>query len=174
MTRQIKAVIFDWGDTIMRDFPEYKGAMAYWEKVEEITGMKEALEIISRNYICCVASNAGDSNAELMGVALNRVNIRKYFRHLFTSCELGVSKPNLNFFNKIVKKLSLRPEECIMVGNDYEKDIVPAKAVGIHTIFFTKESNNAIINDADYLINSMNKLDKVIMKFESIKETTLT
>jgi len=24
-----KAIIFDWGDTVMRDFPEYQGPMAY-------------------------------------------------------------------------------------------------------------------------------------------------
>jgi len=27
----IKALIFDWGDTVMRDFPDCKGPMADWE-----------------------------------------------------------------------------------------------------------------------------------------------
>ncbi|MBS4203625.1 HAD family hydrolase [Lederbergia citrea] len=92
---------------------------------------------------------------ELMGLALNRVDLRKNFNHLFTSRELGI--PNLEFFTKMLGDLNLKPEECIMVGNDCEMDIIPAKAVGLHTILFTEENNKAIFNYADYLISSMIK-----------------
>ena len=166
MTQKIKAIIFDWGDTLMRDFPQYKGAMAYWEKVEGVPGVEEALKKLSADYICCVASNAGESNAELMGVALNRIHIKNYFTHLFTSRELGVSKPDLEFFNQIIKKLNLTPAECIMVGNDYIKDIVPAKAIGLHTILYTDNWNHTIFDDADYVITSMNQLNEVILQLE--------
>ncbi|RKL65151.1 HAD family hydrolase [Salipaludibacillus neizhouensis] len=168
MTRQIKALIFDWGDTLMWDFPELDGPMAYWEKIEAVPGMNHALEMACKDYICCVASNAGDSTTELMGEALNRVDLRKYFNFLFTSRELGVTKPNLDFFNKIVSNLHLKPEECIMIGNDYEKEIVPSKAVGMHTIFFTEERKRAVFMDADYTINSMNNLYEIIMDFEDM------
>jgi FMN phosphatase YigB (HAD superfamily) len=173
MKRKIKALIFDWGDTLMWDFPELEGPMAYWGKVETVPGIDKALEMAYTDYICCVASNAGDSTTELMGEALNRVDIKKYFHHLFTSRELGVTKPNLEFFNKILENLNLKPDECIMIGNDYKKDIVPAKAVGIHTIFFTEESKDAVFKDADYAINSMTNLYEVIMDFEDIKIHTV-
>ena len=171
MTRQIKAIIFDWGDTLMWDFPHLKGPMAYWEQVEAIPCIKEALETVSIDYICCVASNAGDSNSEIMGLALNRVDLKKYFRHLFTSRELGVTKPNLEFFTKILDNLNRKPEECIMVGNDYEKDIIPAKAVGLHTILFTKENNITVFKSADSLISSMDKLSGIIENFNSATKT---
>ena len=167
MTRKVKAVFFDWGDTLMRDFPEFEGPMTYWERVEIIPGIKKALEVISPHYICCVASNAGDSNAEIMELALNRVNIDKYFKHFFTSRELGVSKPNPDFFNQLVNKLKLRPDECIFVGNDYEKDIVPAKAVGLYTVWFSEKGMSGTFTDADYSIHSMNKLYEVIMNLNS-------
>lgn len=167
MTRKIKVIVFDWGDTLMRDFLEFKGPMAYWEKVEIIPGVKKALEIISSHYICCVASNAGDSSAEIMELALNRVNIDKYFNHLFTSRELEVSKPNPDFFKQIVNKLKLKPDECIFVGNDYEKDIVPAKAVGLYTVLFSEEDKSGTFTDADYSIHSMNKLHEVIIKLNN-------
>jgi HAD superfamily hydrolase (TIGR01509 family) len=162
MKNNIRAIIFDWGDTLMRDFPQSRGSMAYWEQVEAVPGVKEALEKISKEYICCVASNTGDSNAKLMGVALNRVDIKEYFQHLFTSLELGATKPNLDFFKNIIQKTNLKPNECIMVGNDYEKDIVPAKAVGIHTILFIDESKSVLFSDADFMISSMNELYEVI------------
>jgi FMN phosphatase YigB (HAD superfamily) len=127
----MKTIIFDWGDTLMYDYKEYSGAMANWPHVEIIPGVKEALDILNEKYIFCVASNAGDSNVELMGKALERVDIRKYFKHLFTSNELGYAKPSLQFFNEIVRRLNAEVSDCIMVGNDYFKDIEPAKKVGM-------------------------------------------
>ncbi|MDL4842118.1 HAD family hydrolase [Aquibacillus rhizosphaerae] len=141
MSLQIKALIFDWGDTLMWDFPQFEGPMAYWEEVQAVPDINKALEMACKEYRCCVASNAGESTAELMEEALNRVEIMKYFHQLFTSRELGVTKPNLEFFNKILRNLNLNADECIMIGNDYEKDIVPAKAVGINTILFTDFPN---------------------------------
>lgn len=67
---KIKAIIFDWGDTLMRDYKEYSGAMVNWPYVEIISGVKEALDKLNEKYICCVASNEGDSDVELMSKAL--------------------------------------------------------------------------------------------------------
>lgn len=172
MTKHIKAIIFDWGDTLMRDLP-FDGPMAYWEKVEVILGAKEALETVSKDYICCVASNAGASNNELLGIALNRVNLREHFQYLFTSRELGVAKPNLDFFSKILEYLNLQPEECIMVGNDYEKDIIPANKVGLHTILFTEEYSKKFFIHADFLISSMSNLSEVIYNFDTMNLSNL-
>lgn len=164
MEKGIKAIIFDWGDTLMRDSTQYQGSMAFWEKVEAIPGVVTALEAIHKHYICCVASNAGDSDQELMGVALNRVGLRSYFQHLFTSRELGFTKPDLNFFKQILSHLNLQPEECMMIGNDYEKDIIPAKAVGMRTILFNEEPSDSENTKADATIYSMEQLYEAIIK----------
>lgn len=34
------------------------------------------------------------------------------------------SKPNLDYYREILGKMRLRPEECLMVGNDVEEDMV--------------------------------------------------
>lgn len=131
----MKALIFDWGDTLMRDFPEFTGPMAHWPRVELMPGAAEALAVLHERYICCVASNAGDSNAFLMGQALARVGIRQYCHHLFTSRELGAAKPDPAFFRGILAQLGIEPHEAVMVGNDYVKDIAGAKAVGLWTVW---------------------------------------
>ncbi|SFH42657.1 putative hydrolase of the HAD superfamily [Priestia megaterium] len=163
---RIKAIVFDWGDTLMKDFSEYAGPMADWEYVEIIDGVSKSLNLISQNYICCVASNAGASNSKIMGMALKRVDIQQYFQYLFTSRELGFSKPSLDFFNKIVQTLDFTPQECIMVGNDYNKDIIPAKKIGMQTILFSQVSNKENFNYADYVINSMGNLHEIILELE--------
>jgi len=45
---KIKAIIFDWGDTVMCDFPEYTGPMAYWPKVEVVPGIEKALQQLQK------------------------------------------------------------------------------------------------------------------------------
>jgi FMN phosphatase YigB (HAD superfamily) len=160
----IKAIIYDWGDTVMRDFPEYKGSMANWPKVEIIAGVDKSLNYLHKDLICCLASNAGDSNSELMSIALSRVNLRQHFDYLFTSHELNFKKPDPMFYREILRRLMLEPEECVVIGNDYHKDIVPAKSIGMLTIWFTGTSAPKIAPCADYLIDSMDKSVNVIEK----------
>jgi len=153
-----KVVIFDWGDTVMRDFAGFPGPMVDWPRVETIDGIEESLAIISSHFTTCLASNAGNSNAELMGLALERVGIRSYFTHLFTSKELGYKKPDSNFFIEIASRLGVNPTECIMIGNDYEKDIVPSKMVGMKTILYTVTNIGEQRQCADFIIQSMNEI----------------
>lgn len=153
-----KVVIFDWGDTVMRDFTEFSGPMVDWPRVEVIDGIDKSLPVISSHFITCLASSAVDSDAELMGLALERVGIRGYFTHLFTSKELGYKKPDSKFFLEITSRIGVNPSECIMIGNDYEKDIIPAKMVGMKTIFYTEVGIAGPKQLADIIIHSMDEI----------------
>ncbi len=154
----IKAIIFDWGDTVMRDFPECPGPMANWEHVEWIPFVEDALNFLHQNYVCCIASNAGFSDTALMRKALERVGADKYFQFFFTSKDLGHEKPDQRFFIKIAENINTGTEHCLMVGNDYKKDIAGAKATGMKTIFFNEKQLSGEFPDADKIILSMKEL----------------
>lgn len=160
----VQAVIFDWGDTLMRDFPDRPGPMAFWPTVEIVDGVKEVLKGLNRSLVCCVASNAGASDGDLMGLALERVGIRRYFRYLLTSKELGVAKPDPLFFIEVAKRVGAAPSACIMVGNDYVKDIIGAKQVGMHTVLLCDGADRP---HADYVIHTMYELPGVIRRLLS-------
>lgn len=53
-------------------------------------------------------------------------------------------KPNPNYYKEIIEKLSLKPDECVMVGNDALEDMV-AEKLGIKVFLLT-----------DNLLNSKN------------------
>jgi len=55
------------------------------------------------------------------------------------------SKPNLNYYQDILDKFHLKPQDCIMVGNDVEEDMIASK-LGID-VFLVK----------DCLVNRLNK-----------------
>ncbi len=130
--------IFDWGDTLMRDDPHQPGPMYLWDHIELIEGVQDCLEILSKQFVLSVATNAGGSNEEAVRKAFKRIDIEKYFTHFFTSKEIGFEKPDTRFFYAIHQRLKVAPANCIMIGNLYEKDVVGAFNSGMKTIFFNE------------------------------------
>jgi HAD superfamily hydrolase (TIGR01509 family) len=137
----------------MRDF-RLPGPMAHWPRVEAVPGATEAVEALHQRLLCCVASGAVESDGELMGQALERVGLRRFFRRLWTSKELGARKPEPAFYLAVLERLALPGTACVMVGDDYQKDIVPAKSVGIRTVWLT-DRPEAEATAADAIIPSM-------------------
>ncbi|WP_342504994.1 HAD-IA family hydrolase [Sporosarcina sp. FSL K6-2383] len=164
MKNDIKVLIFDWGDTVMKDFQEFTGPMAEWPHVETVPGIEETLQTLHNEYIICLATNAGASGASLVRKALARAHINHYFTEIFTSKELGYHKPQVEFFESILHKLNLSARECVMIGNDYVKDIVVAKEVGLKTIYLSEDEGIGEYEYADSVIHSMDELEKKIAK----------
>ncbi|MGE5561284.1 MAG: HAD family hydrolase [Chloroflexota bacterium] len=160
----LKTVIFDWGDTLMRDDPNDARPMAVWPRVEAMPGAAAALsELSAWPLTLCVASNAGVSDADLMGQALARVGLRRFFEHLWTSKELGVAKPDRRFFTEAARRAGCDPTECIMVGNDYVKDICGANKAGLRTVWVSATATQGGDRQAaDSIIGSLAELPAAV------------
>ncbi len=154
-----KYLIFDWGDTVMRDYA-LEGPMWKWDKVDWIPGIENALMKLSENYTCVIATSANDSDTEDMKKALKRVGAEKYFTHFYSQKELGFKKPYIRFFKSVAEKIKENPENCTMIGNHYEKDIIGAKNAGMKTIFFNEEKLEGDFPKADIVINRMEELER--------------
>ena len=158
--KEIKYLIFDWGDTIMADDPGNKQAMYLWDEIKIMPNVPESMPYLHKKYTCIVGSNAGESNAEKMRKAFIRTGLEKYFDYYFTSKELGYRKPEKEFFSGIVNALDALPENVVMVGNDYDKDIIGAKNAGLKTVLITTE--NISFPKADFVIKSFGELTKIL------------
>lgn len=158
----IRLLIFDWGDTIMRDDPSQPGPMAEWEHVEAIAGAPEILQQLSSTYTLAVATNAGVSDTALMRKALQRIDVEKYFTWFTSSKDLGVEKPDPDFFLKIVSHFNLKPSECIHIGNVYSKDISGAYQAGLYTIFFNEKNVAGDFPHAHRIIRAWSELPQTI------------
>ena len=153
----IKALLFDWGNTVMIDF-NLPGPMFEWKKAAWVFGAEDSLRELSLTYACYIATNAGQSDSSMVLKGLKRVGADKYFHHFFTSKDLGAEKPDKRFFNSITKEIDIANEYCLMIGDSYTKDICGAKAVGMKTIFFNEKIITGNFPDADQFIFSMNEL----------------
>lgn len=157
----VHTLIFDWGDTIMRDYA-LPGAMKNWPKVEFIPGVEGALMRLNVRYRCVIATSANHSDTKDMMAALERVGAHKYFQHFFSSADLGFQKPDPRFFSAITGLLGLDNSGCVMIGNLYEKDIAPAKQAGLQTIFFNEKHIKGEFPLADAVIAEMNLLPNLL------------
>ena len=52
-------------------------------------------------------------------------------------------KPEKLFFHELCHRLAVRPDRCVLVGDNLESDIAGAKAVGMHTILTLTGITNA-------------------------------
>ena len=95
-----------------------------------------------------------------MAQALERVGLRAYFHHLWTSRELGAAKPDRAFFTAILDLLGLEPSTCVMIGNDLTKDIQGAKAAGLLTVWLSGQPHPA----ADLTIATLYDLPPAIAR----------
>ena len=129
--------LFDWGNTLMVDFPGSPGKMCDWEVVETVDGAREALEHLSRKAEIYIATGAAESTATEIKKALARVGLDNFVTGYFCKANLGVNKGSPGFFPAIVNQLG-QPVSCIaMVGDSLDKDIKPAANIGIQTIWLS-------------------------------------
>jgi putative hydrolase of the HAD superfamily len=161
MNTTAKALIFDWGDTVMRDYG-WDGPMADWPQVALTEGAEDALTSLSAKYRCAIATSADHSDVRAMCKALRRVDAEKYFDDYFASADLGFKKPDPRFFETVALMLKTEPWACVMIGNSYEKDIVGAKKAGMTTILLDEKKACKNTADADFVINNMRELIKIL------------
>ncbi|MDH8701765.1 HAD superfamily hydrolase (TIGR01509 family) [Dysgonomonadaceae bacterium PH5-43] len=61
--------------------------------------------------------------------------LSSYFDKIIESAVVNVRKPDPAIFDLGIKALNLRPEEVVVVGDSYAKDIVPARTIGCKTVW---------------------------------------
>jgi HAD superfamily hydrolase (TIGR01509 family) len=89
----------------------------------------------------------------------SHLNLEKYFR-IFTPKETKFSKPDERAFLKVLNFFKVKPEEALMVGDEIERDLIPAKKLGMEAILIDRENK---IKDAQIKkISSLKELKNLI------------
>lgn len=140
----IDIYLFDWGDTLMVDFPGVTGKMCDWDVVEAVDGAKEALNYLSHNASVYIATGAADSCEEDIIRAFKRVGLSQYISGYFCQANLGIAKGTPEFLPAIVDRLGAPKEHIAMVGDSLIKDIEPALAAGLQPIWLCSDEQQVI------------------------------
>ena len=60
---------------------------------------------------------------------------REHFDHLLYSCELGHSKPSVEYFSSALAKIAVDPSEVLFI-DDHEPNVSAARSGGLHGEIF--------------------------------------
>ena len=110
------------------------------------------LETLVDKYKLSIISN-GDGEQQREKIA--KTGIEKYFSEIIISGEVGVSKPNKKIFEIAYNRLSINPEECLMIGDNYKTDIEGATNSGMKAIWVDRKSEKI---EYQYTINELKQI----------------
>lgn len=94
--------------------------------------------------------------------------LRQFFDVIAASAEIGYSKPDKEIFEKAFELAGCVAEESVMVGDRLDNDIIPAKALGMKTVWLKSglaKHQGAELgeNVADYQISSLSELPRIML-----------
>ncbi len=87
---------------------------------------------------------------------------KNYFRYVVSVDNTRNSKPHEEPFLTAIELSGLAPEECVYVGDSLTKDMMPAKKIGMKTIWLTRESEKSEFVDVS--IGSIYEVEEAISK----------
>ena len=78
------------------------------------------------------------SNSSIFAVEQikKRTNLLEYIDYPLFSFDVGIIKPNLQFFKEMLKISSYKPKETIMIGDKLNDDVIPPRKIGMNSIHF--------------------------------------
>lgn len=139
-----------------QDMDEVHSKYREWVSTYECIhkGVVQWLNEVKGKYKLFILTVAGRD--DVMPV-LQKVGIDKEFEEIITRDELktwGMSKMSIEVYERLCDKHQLNPEECVMVGDSFIMDILPAKAAGLKTVL--------LCGYADRVVGDFEELSKVL------------
>ena len=151
-------VLFDWGDTVMRDDPSSTMPMVEWDEVEVVQGMSDVFAYLhSSGRRIVLATSAAISDEDQIRWALRRAGLDAYFSHIYCFKNTHLPKGEA-FYHHILDDLRLSPSDALMVGDGFEKDVQAANAVGLFAMWFNPRSDETRNDRLHVTVHSMQEL----------------
>ena len=96
-------------------------------------GAIEILEYLKPKYRLFIITNGF---REVQDKKLKNSKIKHYFEAIYDSESVGVKKPDPKIFKYALTDSRSKPKESLMVGDNYEADVLGAKKLKINTLHF--------------------------------------
>jgi len=106
-----------WRECIEKDFHIYPEMARFVKKIREMRIKTLALSNVIEPHIGVIKKHLG----------------YKDFNTVILSCRVGMRKPELKIYKLALKKLKVKPEECIFI-DDQNENLKPAKKLGMKVI----------------------------------------
>jgi putative hydrolase of the HAD superfamily len=90
------------------------------------------------------------------------LGLDRFFQHKVLSSHYGYKKPDVRLFQTAMKKLRVKPEESLYIGDNLRKDLGGAKKAGMRFIYFGQEIQEYNGFKPDGVFSGYSELQRVI------------
>ncbi len=109
-------------------------------------GAHELLEHCMPHYDMHIITNGF---VEVQGHKMKAANLESYFKEIINSEHCGVRKPHPDIFTYALEKAGATKSESLMIGDDWDADILGARDFGMDQAFLAyKEDEQNEVNEA--------------------------
>jgi FMN phosphatase YigB (HAD superfamily) len=163
---QYPTILFDWGDTVMRDDPASSVPMVEWSTVEVVDGIESVLEYLhSHRRRIVLATSAAISDEPQIRAALARGGLDGYFSHIYCFKNTHLPKGEA-FYRHILDDLEIQAGEALMVGDSFEKDVSAANQIGIFAVWFNPRSGKMRSSELHSTVHSLQELHSFFLSLD--------
>ena len=128
-------------------------------------GVVETLEYLkTKRYKLFIITNGFK---EVQHKKLESSGLKPFFNKVFTSEEIKTPKPGREIFEYAVKSVNARKINSLMIGDDWDVDILGASKFGIDAVYIGDKENSNMASEG---ISSVNR--NTIYCFETIDKLT--
>ena len=112
---------------------------------------------------------ASNHVSKIINKELDILNVREYFKEVFISDQLKLAKPSKEFFLEILKRVGLKAEDIVFV-DDQKRNLVPAKEMGMKTIWINNTKIDPFGDNGDVIPDGetydLSKINEIIMELD--------
>ena len=107
----------------------------YWKNFYAKMSLRPGVEDFFKhcNALGIIICLITDLTAKVQFEKIKFLKIDNYINFIVSSEEAGVDKPGVAIFKLALEKIRLLPEQVMMIGDSYERDIAGAKKLGLKT-----------------------------------------
>lgn len=142
-----RLILFDWGNTLMRDEPGQIGPMAAWPEVMAMAGAHTTLAWASQIAATGIATNAADSDIAAIRAALARVGLNGFIQYIFCQRQIGYSKAEPEFWQSVIAQTGIAAGDILMIGDQFFGDVAAARAAGLQAFWLDPAGDLVQLSD---------------------------
>jgi HAD superfamily hydrolase (TIGR01549 family) len=152
------SLLFDLGLDIKQEQLEHiEGLYNRFFRIEFVSGVKELLKALSGKYKLAIVSNAITNVSRL---ALQKLDLAKYFGYIVLSRDLGVRTPDPEIFFYALRSMWVKGSESVHVGDSLEYDVQGGKNAGMKTVWIKGDEEVMNIHP-DFVISKVTELSSL-------------
>lgn len=99
-----------------------------------IPGVEGALDLLAERFRLAIVTNG---LPDVQREKLVRTGLMERFEAVVVSGELGFGKPDRRVYEETLRQMGLSAEACVMVGDNFRRDVAGAQAVGIRGVWIS-------------------------------------